>query len=149
MSDDEDVFDAMLTWASRARSAQQAMDDLGVGRPAVSRETSPPEEVLADMREKFGEEESAHYIKLAKAMRSITFLWRTYVRTPDGSYAEAMIGATLERMLDQIKTHPDHAAGLIEGLIALVEHLRMGGTYEDWFLSIGISPVPEKGESNG
>ncbi len=141
MSDGPD-FDAFVEWANRGRRAQQAVNDLGAGPPHVSRETNSPEEVLGAMRAKFGNKEADQYLRLAKALRALIHLWKRYVEAPEDSLAEAIIGQSLERMMDEVRGHPDHAAGLIEGLLALVQSMRMGGSFDDWFESIGLSPEP-------
>jgi hypothetical protein len=141
MSDGPD-FDAFVEWANRARGAQQAVNDLGAGPPHVPRETETPEDLLADMRDKFGDTETRQYMRLAKAIRSLMHIWTAYAQAPEGSFAEAAIADSLDRMLKEVAKRPEHAIGLIEGLLAIVQHLRQGGTYEDWFESIGISAEP-------
>jgi hypothetical protein len=106
------------------------------------------DEVLASMEQKFGEENTDQYVRLAKATRSLVHLWGAYAAAPDGSLAERVIEAQLERMLSGMKTRPEHALGMIESLLALVHHMRNGGSYEQWFAAIGIAAEPG-GEDRG
>ena len=100
------------------------------------------EEVIAAMKAKFGSDDTDMYMVLAKATRALVHLWAEYARTPDGSLAEKIVEGHLNQMLDKMKEKPDHVVGLVESLLAIVHHMRMGGTYEDWFESLGISPIP-------
>lgn len=99
---------------------------------------------LEDMTAKFGDEETEQYIRLAKATRALVTVWAAFIQAPNGSSAEAAISMEFDRMIDGVKQRPEHAASIIESLLALVQHMRMGGTYEEWFESLGISPFPIK-----
>jgi hypothetical protein len=100
------------------------------------------DEVVAEMERRFGAGDTEQYMRLARATRSLVAIWAAYAQTPDGSVAEAFMEQRLNQMLDGMKTRPEHSVGMIESLLALVYHMRLGGTYEDWFQSIGISPEP-------
>jgi hypothetical protein len=47
-----------------------------------------------------------------------------------------------EQMLVRMRTSPEHAVAMVESLVALVLHMKMGGTYEEWFTSLGIKARP-------
>lgn len=100
------------------------------------------EDILAEMERRFGGDNSEQYVRLAKATRSLVLLWAAYAETPDGSPIERLMEGRLEQMLGGLKTRPEHAIGMIESLLAVIHHMRSGGTYEGWFESIGISPTP-------
>lgn len=100
------------------------------------------DEVVANMERRFGGSDTEQYIRLAKATRSLVRVWTEYATTPDGSLAEKFAEVSLERMMKGLEERPQHAVGMIESLLALVCHMRLGGTYEEWFQSIGIDPEP-------
>jgi hypothetical protein len=97
---------------------------------------------LEEMKAKFGEEETADYIMLAKATRSLVHLWEVYAQSPVNSPTEKASAAALNRMMKGLEARPAHATGMIESLLALIAHLRHGGSYEQWFLSLNLSPTP-------
>lgn len=98
--------------------------------------------IIGDMEKKFGEDETAEYIRLAKAVRSLMGTWEAYVAADVGSTEERAIAMAMEAMMGDAKSHPDHTVALLEALVAIILHMRMGGTYEGWFESIGISHIP-------
>lgn len=107
------------------------------------------DEILAAMEDRFGGRDMEMYRVLAKATRSLIRLWAEYANTPDGSLAEAVMENHLNQMMEGLKTRPDHAVGMIESLLAIIHHLRSGGTYEEWFQSIGISAEPGGDDDGG
>lgn len=100
------------------------------------------ETILDAMKDKFGEDETAEYIRLAKAVRSVVGTWEAYVAAPIDSAEERTIALAMEGMMQDVKSHPEHTASLVEALVAIILHLRAGGTYEEWFETLGISHVP-------
>jgi len=104
------------------------------------------ERIVDQARAKFGDRQIEEYMALVKATRSLMAIWAMYVKAPTGSMQEHIIGIELTRMMSELEAHPDHAAAMIESLLAIIMHLRMGGTYEQWFESFGISSVPTKEE---
>lgn len=98
--------------------------------------------LVGEMEDQFGREETADYIRLAKAVRSLVHTWEKFVAAPVGSVEERAASRAIEHMTDNMKTHPEHTAALVEALCAIILHLRAGAPYEDWFESLGISPVP-------
>lgn len=98
--------------------------------------------VRDDMAEKFGEEDTEQYLKLARALRSLNWIWEQYVLQESGSHSEEVARSALEEMLTGLHDKPDHLDGIVEGMLALVYHMRIGGSYEEWFLSLGIAPAP-------
>jgi hypothetical protein len=100
-------------------------------------------DITSDMRDKFGDEQTEEYMILAKATRSLVFMWRVYIETPTGSFQEVVTGQALSKMMDGLKDRPEHAVSMVESLLAIIEHMRRGGTFEDWFETLGVSPTPE------
>jgi uncharacterized protein YcbX len=92
--------------------------------------------------EKFGEEETEEYVRLAKATRALIFIWEEYANAPEGSPVERLMADHFEQMLVRMRTSPEHAVAMVESLVALVLHMKMGGTYEEWFTSLGIKARP-------
>lgn len=99
------------------------------------------EDLSGEMRERFGDQESDEYIALAKAMRGYVHVWLEYVAAPIGSLRETQSALVITQMSNGLKANPGHAAAIVEGMTALILHMRAGGTYEEWFLSLGLSPV--------
>lgn len=95
-----------------------------------------------EMRERFGDEETDKYIRLAKALRALMATWEGFTFAPEGSVMEDLFRDQFEGMMQDIADHPDHAGPLIEGLVALVLHLKHGGSYEEWFETLGIAAYP-------
>jgi hypothetical protein len=104
------------------------------------------ENTLDAMRAQFGKEETDEYLRLAKAIRSLMWVWEQYVDAAPRSLAESMAGERFKSMITDAKVSPEHAGALIEGLVALVMHLRRGGDYDVWFESLGIDSTPGPGE---
>ena len=100
------------------------------------------EGILSEMREKFGDTTTEGYLSLITAMRSLTFIWDGYIRSPFGSTQERVLQAALREMMGGFEDHPDKATAMIESLLALIQHMRMGGSFESWFEAMGISPKP-------
>ena len=101
------------------------------------------ENLTDEVREKFGDRQAENYMTLLKATRSLVAIWSMYIQAPTNSVQESVISHELERMTDELEKHPEHAAAMVESLLAIIMHMRMGGTYEQWFESFGISPVPK------
>ena len=98
--------------------------------------------IIGDMAEKFGEDETAEYLRLAKAVRSVVHVWDQYVSAPVDSAEERAIARALSSMTNDMESHPKHTAALVEALCAIILHMRAGAPYEEWFTSLGIAPIP-------
>lgn len=98
--------------------------------------------LIADMRKQFGNQAADDYLKLVSATRSLTYAWDGYVRAPVGSSLEAVLGAAMSQMMSGFQDRPEHAIAMIESLLALIQHMRMGGTYDAWFEDLGVSQKP-------
>ena len=101
-------------------------------------------DLIADMRAKFGDGAAEGYLKLVGATRSLTYVWDAYVRAPVGSAQEVVLSTAMTQMMDGFRSHPDKAQEMIESLLALIQHMRMGSSYESWFESLGVNPTPGK-----
>jgi hypothetical protein len=100
------------------------------------------DDVIAEMERRFGPGDTEQYLRLAKATRALVTMWEVYAATPDNSMIERIMEQRLDRMLDGFRTRPEHAIGMIESLVALIFHMKRGGTYEEWYESIGLSASP-------
>jgi hypothetical protein len=100
------------------------------------------EEIISELAEKFGAQETEEYLRLMKAVRSLVHLWSMFLDADEGSVVEVVLADQIEKMMKQLEEHPDHASSIVEALIALIMHLRRGGEYDDWFKSAGIAPIP-------
>jgi len=96
-------------------------------------------------RAKFGDEETDEYLRLMKAMRGLIRLWREYIRLPEGSPQEEMVGLAMNDMIARSLRRPDKAMALFQAMLAIIEHMREGGTYEEWYEDAGLSPEPGEG----
>lgn len=101
------------------------------------------DDTLQGMKDLFGEEQTAEYIMLAKAVRSMVWVWTQYAEAERNSFVEHVVGAQFEKMIDDLKTHPNHAAAMVEAMVAVIVHMRNGGTYEHWMESLGLDPAPD------
>jgi hypothetical protein len=75
-------------------------------------------------------------------VRSVVHVWDQYVAAPVGSAEERGIARALSSMTEDMESHPKHTAALVEAFCAIILHMRAGGTYEEWFETIGLSHVP-------
>ena len=101
-------------------------------------------DLIANMRDTFGDGAADGYLKLAGATRSLTYVWDAYVRAPVGSAQEVVLSTAMTQMMAGFRNHPDKAQEMIESLLALIQHMRMGSSYESWFESLGVDPTPGK-----
>jgi hypothetical protein len=100
------------------------------------------DKIIDAMRAQFGEDTTDGYLKLVTATRSLTYTWDLFVRAPVGSAQERVLGAAMNLMMNGFKGHPEKAVEMIESLLALVQHMRWGGTIEDWFEEMGVGTTP-------
>lgn len=99
---------------------------------------------LEEMRERFGDEQTEEYLRLAKAVRSLVWVWEQYADAERGSAVEVITGKQMEDMIEDVRSHPKHAAALVEAMVAIIVHMRRGGTYEAWYESLGLTPEPRR-----
>lgn len=73
------------------------------------------------------------YKRLLKATRALITVAELYLLAEVDTLMEVEAGAKLGLMMESIQTHPEKAANLLESLVTLVVHMKLGGTYEAWF----------------
>ena len=100
------------------------------------------DDIIEEMRKQFGDGATNGYMKLVGATRGLTYVWDVYVRAEVGSVQEAVLGQAMSQMMNGFKSHPEKATEMIESLLALIQHMRWGGTLEDWFEGFNVSPTP-------
>lgn len=95
---------------------------------------------LDDMKEQFSPQEIEDYTRQMKAIDSLVTMFSLFQKAPYGSPAEAIYRHQLDTAVGLLKDKPEHAIGLIEGLVAIVASMRAGGSYEQWFTEIDMEP---------
>lgn len=90
------------------------------------------------MIERFGEEQTEEYIRLARATRGLIAMWETFLGTPDGSFLDIVLGDKWNEVITKLEERPAHAAAMVESLAALIVHMKNGGKYDSWFSDLGI-----------
>lgn len=103
-------------------------------------------DALGEMGERFGQETADAYRQLVKATRSLTYVWDLYIRAPSGSAQEAVLDAAMAQMMKGFRRQPEKAIEMIESLLTVIQHMRWGGTLEEWFKEMGVAPTPDKEE---
>lgn len=89
---------------------------------------------IAGVREAYGEgPELDSYVRMLKATRSFINVSMAFFTADEGSELEADAGAKFQEMIDNCRDHPDKAAHITESLAAIVCHLVLGGTLDEWF----------------
>lgn len=99
---------------------------------------SEAEETLAAMRERFGASDSESYLKLQRAVCALINIGTRYLLSEEGTEEEAEAKDSWTRMSRMIASKPLAAQEMMEALVAVVVHIRTGGTAEDWFKEVGI-----------
>ena len=97
-------------------------------------------DIIREARERFGSERTDDYLRTAKAMRALIHIWHEYINAPSDTPIEAVLDRVVEKMMDDLAGRPEHTKSMVEALVVLIEYMRRGGTYEDWFESLGLSP---------
>lgn len=104
------------------------------------------DDMMSRMRERFGDATTDSYVKLTTATRGLLWAWDQFVRAPVGSAEERLLNDAMAHMMQGLRDHPDKATEMIESLLTIIQHLRWGGTVEDWFEGMGVSPTPGEKE---
>lgn len=89
---------------------------------------------LEEMRQHFGEAEAAAYQKLIAATSALVTVATDYFLAEDGSEREARASESIDDMIvTLLKARGDKPAEIMRSLLAVVVHLRLGGSIREWF----------------
>lgn len=94
-----------------------------------------------EIKNEHGEEAADAFRREMLALASLLNVSGVYFMSEVGSVEEAMANDSLDRMIDDIRKHPDHSASLLLATLALIAHVRQGNTVESWFEGSGIEPL--------
>lgn len=97
-------------------------------------------DALQELKERYGEESAEGYVRLMKAIDSLIFMFNEFQKAEIDSPQEAMLRNQLDRAMEATRNRPEHAVGLIEGMVAIIVSMRAGAPYEQWFTELGIEP---------
>jgi len=98
------------------------------------------EDLTDAIDEQFGEGSAANYTRLAKAMRALVTMGHLYYRSQAGSELESQACAKFDLMIADMLAQPEKATAMIEALVAIIVHQKEGGTWKEWYETLGLEP---------
>jgi hypothetical protein len=110
---------------------------------------SAEENILPEMADRFGQEDTNEYLVTMKAVRYLLYAWGAFIYSATGTPEEFAFRQQIMKMSDDMRNQPDKAVALVEALAAITISLVGGGTIEEWFESVGIEWMPDKEKEDG
>jgi hypothetical protein len=102
---------------------------------------------LAEMREHYGEAEAEAYQKLLAATAALITVSTEYLLADPGSEREKRAEEMTHEMIEVLVAKGGDKPGeIIRSLLALITHLRTGGTIAEWFGQAEVEIVLLEGE---
>ncbi len=72
------------------------------------------------------------------AMGDLVSVYTTYVMSDEDSPQEQRVGDVLNEMLDLLSHHPQKCADMVMMLLTLIERMRIGESYLEFFKRAGV-----------
>lgn len=105
---------------------------------------SAEENILPEMADRLGQEDTNEYLVTMKAVRYLLHVWGAFIFSETGTPEEFAFRQRITEMSDDMRNQPDKAVALVEALAAITISLIGGGSIDEWFESVGIEWMPDE-----